>query len=207
MDARSAKEVERTRQALQDLERRGGAEVRLISGADMSPLYGNTKSYLGIQHTKAVHISTKDKEWLWVGSCNFTRASDYNIETMAEISQQKNGSPLHEVFGQFEEQFRRRYAQSIMQDWPRPEAGAPRANAPPRDARIGVLRPTAVVRNRSGRQRVQGLGQEYSSDPSPFHEIGDDGSESDESDNEDQSNETPDPWRAAWNPATRGPAA
>ena len=104
-----------------------------------------------------------------MGSCNFTRASDYNIETMAEISQRKDGSLLHKVFGQFEEQFRRRYAQGVLQDWPRLDAGAPRATAPPRDARIGVLRPAAVARNRSGRQRVTGLGQEYSSDPSPFH--------------------------------------
>ena len=97
--------------------------MKLISGADMSPLYGNTRSYPGIQHTKAVHISTKDQEWLWVGSCNFTRASDYNIETMAEISQRKDGSLLHEVFGQFEEQFRKIFAQGILQDWPRLDSG------------------------------------------------------------------------------------
>ena len=77
VDERSYQEVERTKQNVKRFLDKG-ADIRLIRGYDMSLMYGNRVQYRGCHHTKAVCISAAYYTLLWVGSCNLTRASEYN---------------------------------------------------------------------------------------------------------------------------------
>ena len=54
----------------------------------MKELYGASSNYYGCHHTKAVCISSAHFTILWIGSCNLTRASDYNYEMMVRIDEQ-----------------------------------------------------------------------------------------------------------------------
>ena len=116
-DSRTAVEVSKTRQALRKLEE-GGAQVKTLAGESMAALYGNRRVIHGIQHTKAVHIISVKKQWLWIGSCNFTQASDYNLEAMVEVSQSREAVLPHPIFEEFEQQFREKFGRAATLNEP-----------------------------------------------------------------------------------------
>ena len=64
-----------------------GADIRYASGRDMSPLYGTGRKIVGIHHTKAIYLTGDWFRRLWIGSANFTSASEYNKELMVELTQ------------------------------------------------------------------------------------------------------------------------
>jgi hypothetical protein len=106
VEERAAREAPRTISAIAKMKE-SGADVRYISGRDMTPLYGPGKGLFGIHHTKAVFVTANRYRKLWVGSANFTAASEYNHEIMIEITQLVTGPevPLHPCLESFRKQF------------------------------------------------------------------------------------------------------
>ena len=114
-DARAAKEAPATGRTLKELQS-WGADVRLVSGGEMSSLYGNRKEYYGIHHIKALLLSSITEETLWLGSCNFTQASEFNHEAMVKMTQRRQNARdvQHDVFVQYSRQFKELFSCAVQ---------------------------------------------------------------------------------------------
>ena len=73
----------------------------------MSPLYGTGRKIVGIHHTKAIYLTGDRFRRLWIGSANFTSASEYNKELMVELTQltRTERDETHPVLEMFRQQF------------------------------------------------------------------------------------------------------
>ena len=82
----------------------------------MSNLYGNRKEYYGIHHIKALLLTSITEETLWVGSCNFTQASEYNHEVMVKMTQRRQNprDVQHDVFLQYSRQFKELFSCAVQ---------------------------------------------------------------------------------------------
>jgi hypothetical protein len=78
-DKETYNKAKRTKAGL-DVLSEGSADVRLIARGSMKGLYGSYSELMGIQHAKVLCLDSHRRSRLWVGSANFTQASEYNHE-------------------------------------------------------------------------------------------------------------------------------
>jgi hypothetical protein len=108
-DSKASREAKRTKELLEKMSR-SGVDVRVTEGKDMASLYGRS-GIIGVHHAKALAISSPGQDQLWLGSCNFTQASEYNVELMVCLCFDKvvagphSPAPLRPIYEKFLTQF------------------------------------------------------------------------------------------------------
>ena len=86
LDKDTALKPNRTQAAIKKLKKENlQAVIKLIAGSPMRELYGPSSQIVGIHHAKTICYSGPRCTTLWIGSANFTKASEYNHEVMLKL--------------------------------------------------------------------------------------------------------------------------
>ena len=92
LDKDTALKTNRTQAAIKKLKKENlQAVIKLIAGSPMRELSGPNFQLVGIHHAKTICYSGPRCTTLWIGSANFTKASEYNRELMLKFQE------LHEL--------------------------------------------------------------------------------------------------------------